>query len=549
MLVLHSPPKRKVRCDPKSARSAHTRNTARTNETPSTKRTLADHTETYQAASPSCSSSSPGTMPFEIELRRTLSRVDDLSLVNSPNHRHNRRHPKMLPGPDSKCTARRSKLPVGRISDFLRGRDSRSVTVFLDLFDPETCSVSEVSGDCCPAPLQEPSNKESKRAPPGPAPTGRPEKSKPNKIYPSNAEPSRASSTNYHTRPSHQATKTNFYPDVFVPPPPLEQIASTIYAEFKSDAELMLASTTVDRIPRSPRVCSQNLRISVLPQKPTSPNKPKMLPVAPWLNDSPSAHSVSVAMRALRVSMNEDSMDSELLEDDEDGDESTEHLLEMAHCEHLYSIDDDTEQFRSSPKLKVTTSTSSATAVISDVPTSIPILRSQTTSSSIRTIEWKSYRTYYESDDASRSPSTGRHTRSDSSNQTTESDKKPAASPMVNHGLGFYNAPQKIEVAPGHFVNLRGANETLLYVAADATTPRNMIISQNCIACDTGIHSVCDCEYILCPVCHTILSSGVQGHGVGLGFLTSDWDEWNFNLLEVETAVGCSPFAAAPAAS
>jgi hypothetical protein len=105
------------------------------------------------------------------------------------------------------------------------------------------------------------------------------------------------------------------------------------------------------------------------------------------------------------------------------------------------------------------------------------------------------------------------------------------------------SAPQTLEVAPGHFVTLRGASETLLYVAAHATSPRQMIISETCIACDTCVHSVCDCEYILCPVCHTILSSGVAGHGVGLGFLTADWDEWNFNLLLVETAAECSPFA------
>jgi hypothetical protein len=566
MIVDHYPPQQKGRSDAKSDR----RSTSSTNKTPTTRQTLVSHAESIQSSGPT-SPSSPAMMQFEIELRRTISRADEVSSLGSPNHRYQRQSKRLYNSSPSKSPPSPPKLPIGRISEFFRGRDTKSDTIPRDLLERAvSCAVSEItSGDfgTSPTPKSQARTKNvPKRALPPPCRGKAVASTNRCQTYPA---ASRTQLESVSRRPSNQDSKKHFYPDVFVPPPPLQHVSSAVYAEFKSDSEVMVSSTTFDLRSKSPRACNQSIRISVSPKR--SPQKP---PAAPCLDDSPSAASVSAIMRSLGASMIQDSLDCASLVDDDalSDDESTVHLLEMAHSEHVYTIDTGTEaDWAKPPKLKVVTSTSSAKALIKtssgkaltktssakagieEVAMSTPILSSQTTSTSCssRTIEWKSYQTYYDSADAvMRSPAEGIHRAvSELTNQSSDSNKKQPAIPRVNHGLNFYSAPQTLEVAPGHFVNLRGATETLLYVAADATSPRQMIITETCIACRTCIHSVCDCEYILCPVCHTILSSGVEGHGVGLGFLTSDWDEWNFNLLTVETAAECSPFAQMPSMS
>ena len=538
-----SPPK--AGFEPKSFRSAYTGSTLSTNDT--------NLKCARNESSPS--PSSPGMLQFDMVLDQTLSRVEELSLKSSPNHRY-RQSRRIQSSPHSSDSGKsHSKLPIGRISNFFRGRAVRE-NFIPDLFGPGSSTLSEDSGDLAPYEVQITKRASSPRASNCHRTRGRSAtksrrrrrstsvRQRPNRVEP--AIPLKAK-----TPPRYQDSKSTCYPDVFVPPAPLDTVQSAVYAEFNSaKGEVTLSSTTIDCSSGSPRAaCNHSLRISVTPKKSRSPRTPKKPPLAPCLFDSESASSVAVAMRAQNKGKTEPSRDTSLLDDSDDDDTSTVHILEVAHASHVFSVEDNQgTKSTPPPKLRMTTSTSSATAFLDDDMPDMPILQSRTTSSSVRTIEWKSYPKYYESDACSPSrcvshnlPPLGRAT-------SAESDKKPAAvstPPVVVQGF-LHNTPQALEVSPGHFVNLRGANETLLYVAADATSSRNMIATHTCVACQTTVHSVSDCEFVLCPVCHTILSTGIEGHGVGLGFLTSDWDEWNFDLLQVETAAECAPFAQMP---
>ena len=78
-------------------------------------------------------------------------------------------------------------------------------------------------------------------------------------------------------------------------------------------------------------------------------------------------------------------------------------------------------------------------------------------------------------------------------------------------------APQvfELEIQPGHFVPLRGSEETL-----DAMN-NDFILNMSCFACTTKVLCIADSEYVLCPVCKVVspidhnLGSNT---GVGLGF-------------------------------
>lgn len=73
----------------------------------------------------------------------------------------------------------------------------------------------------------------------------------------------------------------------------------------------------------------------------------------------------------------------------------------------------------------------------------------------------------------------------------------------------------ELEIQPGHFVPLRGSEETL-----DAMN-NDFILNISCFACTTKVQCIADSEYVLCPICKVVspidhnLGSGT---GVGLGF-------------------------------
>ena len=80
--------------------------------------------------------------------------------------------------------------------------------------------------------------------------------------------------------------------------------------------------------------------------------------------------------------------------------------------------------------------------------------------------------------------------------------------------------PLKLEISPGVFATVRGANETEHAVSA------NHLIHLPCMACTMNISCIADAQYVLCPICkvigptNTTIRNGVGG--VGLGFCTDD---------------------------
>jgi hypothetical protein len=72
------------------------------------------------------------------------------------------------------------------------------------------------------------------------------------------------------------------------------------------------------------------------------------------------------------------------------------------------------------------------------------------------------------------------------------------------------------EVSPGHWVELRGSEETL------SALRRKFAIYMHCPFCDTHLRVIKDAAMSLCPECHTIAPFNDNGNGVGLGFIISE---------------------------
>jgi len=74
------------------------------------------------------------------------------------------------------------------------------------------------------------------------------------------------------------------------------------------------------------------------------------------------------------------------------------------------------------------------------------------------------------------------------------------------------------EVVPGHWVDLRGAEETW------SALQRNFSIVMLCPCCDTRMHVIKDAAMVLCPGCRTIVPVNDNGNGMGLGVMISEED-------------------------
>lgn len=70
-----------------------------------------------------------------------------------------------------------------------------------------------------------------------------------------------------------------------------------------------------------------------------------------------------------------------------------------------------------------------------------------------------------------------------------------------------------VEVAPGHWVELRGSEETW------SALQRNFSRKVNCFCCETPMKVIADAAMVLCPECRMIcpLDDVVGGRGLGLG--------------------------------
>lgn len=79
----------------------------------------------------------------------------------------------------------------------------------------------------------------------------------------------------------------------------------------------------------------------------------------------------------------------------------------------------------------------------------------------------------------------------------------------------------EVQVAPGEYLPLRGAEETWRAIQVDFYLPCG------CVGCDGTIFCIQDAEFVLCPCCKSVgPMSGGGGHGVGIGFTMEDLAKW-----------------------
>lgn len=92
-----------------------------------------------------------------------------------------------------------------------------------------------------------------------------------------------------------------------------------------------------------------------------------------------------------------------------------------------------------------------------------------------------------------------------------------------------------VEVSPGVFLRLRGAEETWKAIHTDAYIPCS------CICCEGTIFCIDDAVFVLCPLCDAvspiegILSEVGYDGGVGLGFTLEELGQWQ---REIERNMG-----------
>lgn len=92
------------------------------------------------------------------------------------------------------------------------------------------------------------------------------------------------------------------------------------------------------------------------------------------------------------------------------------------------------------------------------------------------------------------------------------------------HSQSCGSSVTTIEIAPGHFLTLRGAEETLRAIE------QGMWVTVPCLVCNARLQCIADCEMVLCPDCRVVspnaddegfdrkMSSFPKpNHGVGLG--------------------------------
>jgi hypothetical protein len=85
-----------------------------------------------------------------------------------------------------------------------------------------------------------------------------------------------------------------------------------------------------------------------------------------------------------------------------------------------------------------------------------------------------------------------------------------------------------IEVAPGQYMRLRGAEETWKAIQDDFYVPCS------CVICELTLFCIQDATYVLCPKCQVVNPlekiDGYDG-GVGLGFTIEELAEWQNDIL------------------
>jgi hypothetical protein len=124
--------------------------------------------------------------------------------------------------------------------------------------------------------------------------------------------------------------------------------------------------------------------------------------------------------------------------------------------------------------------------------------------------------------DASSSEESTDYCMGSTSSHSSSSDLSQVPSP----------SPMTIEISPGVYVRLRGANETWKAIENDFYMPAE------CICCESTIFCIQNADFVLCPDCRVVsrmecVSSRGMG-GVGLGFKYEDLALWQDAILKEE---------------
>jgi hypothetical protein len=105
----------------------------------------------------------------------------------------------------------------------------------------------------------------------------------------------------------------------------------------------------------------------------------------------------------------------------------------------------------------------------------------------------------------------------------------PVPPPGPSLSLSSSSTIGTIEISPGLFATIRGADETRNAIE------QNFVIYPNCMSCNMNLTCIADADYVLCPECKVISPSGSDiesysdigssgggggGGGVGLGVRT-----------------------------
>jgi hypothetical protein len=80
--------------------------------------------------------------------------------------------------------------------------------------------------------------------------------------------------------------------------------------------------------------------------------------------------------------------------------------------------------------------------------------------------------------------------------------------------------PLQVEIAPGVFASVRGANETW------AAVEEGNVEHSECICCSMRLVCIADAEYVLCPECRVVIPMSGLFHacGVGLGMSLIEYE-------------------------
>jgi hypothetical protein len=117
-------------------------------------------------------------------------------------------------------------------------------------------------------------------------------------------------------------------------------------------------------------------------------------------------------------------------------------------------------------------------------------------------------------------------TATGSSQQQAQCVHAPRMPQRNNSGQGLVQMgdnTMQVQVQPGQFLSLRGAEETWVHIQRDFYKPTA------CTSCSSELCCIADCDHVYCPLCRNtsvVDPTSQNGGGLGLGFTLQDLLQW-----------------------